>query len=123
MSFEVEKLEKYALVKVKADKLDSSISASLKAEFIMLNSEGAKNIILDLADTKYCDSSGLGAILIGERMCRNVEGTFIITQLQPAVQKIVAISQLDNVLKITPTYNEAVDMLFMDEIERGLNNE
>ena len=114
MSFEVVKEDKYSVVKVKADKLDSSIAASLKAEFLMLNS-------LDLSETIYCDSSGLSAILIGNRLCRNLDGTFVVTGLQPTVSKLMAISQLDTVLNIVPTMNESVDLLFMEEIEKDLN--
>jgi anti-sigma B factor antagonist len=121
MSFEVVKEDKYSVVKVKADKLDSSIAASLKAEFLMLNSDGSKNIILDLSETIYCDSSGLSAILIGNRLCRNLDGTFVVTGLQPTVSKLMAISQLDTVLNIVPTMNESVDLLFMEEIEKDLN--
>lgn len=123
MSFEVDKQDKYAVVKVKADKLDSSISASLKAEFLMLNSDGQKNIILDLSETMYCDSSGLSAILIGNRLCRNLDGMFIVAALQAPVTKLMAISQLDTVLQIVPTVNESVDLLFMEEIEKDLNKE
>ncbi len=123
MSFEVDKQDKYAVVKVKADKLDSSISASLKAEFLMLNSDGQKNIILDLSETMYCDSSGLSAILIGNRLCRNLDGMFIVAALQAPVTKLMAISQLDTVLQIVPTVNESIDLLFMEEIEKDLNKE
>lgn len=121
MSFEVAKHDKYSVVKVKADKLDSSISASLKAEFLVLNAEGLKNIILDLSGTTYCDSSGLSAILIGNRLCRNLDGTFIVTGLQAPVSKLMTISQLDTVLHIVPTLDESVDFLFMEEIEKGLD--
>lgn len=121
MSFEVKKEDKYCVVRVKADKLDSSISAGLKAEFLLLNSEGSKNVILDLSETNYCDSSGLSAILIGNRLCRNLDGTFVVTGLQAAVSKLMTISQLDTVLNIAPTLNESVDLLFMEEIEKDLN--
>ena len=40
--------------------------------------------------------------------------------LQPAVEKLVQISQLDRVLNITPTVNEAVDFIYMEATENEL---
>jgi len=40
--------------------------------------------------------------------------------LQDSVSKLISISQLDSVLKITPTLNEAVDLVYMDEVERDI---
>ncbi|HET6244251.1 MAG: STAS domain-containing protein [Bacteroidetes bacterium] len=120
MSFVYDKNEKFTLIKSTAERLDSSISPILKSELVVINSNGEKNIILDLSDTRYCDSSGLSAILVGNRLCKNANGTFIVTGLQSSVKKLIAISQLDTILKITPTLNEAMDLLFMEEIERDL---
>jgi anti-sigma B factor antagonist len=120
MNFTYEKKEKYTVIKLNVEKLDSQISPLLKSELVVLNNDGAKNLILDLSDTRYCDSSGLSAILVGNRLCKNSNGSFILSGLQNSVQKLISISQLDNVLKITPTLDEAVDLLYMEEIERDL---
>ena len=105
------------------EKLDSRVSPELKSELVMINSTGDRNIIVDLINCKYCDSSGLSAILIGSRLCRDSEGSFILANLQESVKKLVAISQLDTVLTITPTLDEAEQMLMMDEIERGIDDD
>ena len=117
-SYTIEKKEKYAQINLKDEKLDSHISPSLKSELVVLNSEGFKNIIIDLTDTRYCDSSGLSAILVANRLCKNSGGTFVLTCLQRSVMKLISISQLDTILNIAPTVSEAVDLLFMEEIER-----
>jgi len=36
---------------------------------------------------------------------------------------LVQISQLESVLSITPTVAEAVDLLYMEELEKDVNNE
>lgn len=117
-SYTIEKKEKYAQINLKDEKLDSHISPSLKSELVVLNSEGFKNIIIDLTDTRYCDSSGLSAILVANRLCKNSGGTFVLSGLQRSVMKLISISQLDTILNIAPTVSEAVDLLFMEEIER-----
>ena len=122
-NFTVEKQERYSVITPDVEKLDSRVSPELKSELVMINSTGEKNIILDLINCKYCDSSGLSAILIGNRLCRDAEGSFILANLQDSVKKLVAISQLDTVFKITPTLDEAVQMLMMDEIERDIDGD
>lgn len=123
MNFKVDKQEKYTVIKVEAEKLDTSVAPSLKSELVMLNAQGAKNMIVDLSATKYCDSSGLSSILVANRLCKNVDGTFVLTALQDPVKKLISISQLDTILNITPTLDEAVDFLFMEEVERDLTSE
>lgn len=123
MKFSVDKQEKYSLISLNEEKLDSSISPLLKSEFITMNAEGFRNIILDLSKTKISDSSGLSAILVANRLCSGDEGIFILTGLTEHVNKLVKISQLDTVLTIMPTVAEAVDNVFMHELERSLKSE
>ena len=123
MKFSIDKQEKYSLISLNEEKLDSSISPLLKSEFITMNAEGFRNIILDLSKTKISDSSGLSAILVANRLCSGDEGIFILTGLTEHVSKLVKISQLDTVLTIMPTVAEAVDNVFMHELERGLKEE
>ena len=40
--------------------------------------------------------------------------------LQETVKKLISISQLDSVFKITPTLNEAIDLVYMEEVEREI---
>lgn len=121
MKFEIEQKDKVAVVHSKVEKLDALHAPELKSELVLLNKEGHKNIILNLDATRYCDSSGLSAVLVANRLCRDNEGTFVLCGLQPAVQKLVNISQLDSVLKITPTVDEAVDLVYMEEVERDID--
>jgi len=123
MNFPSEKKENYTLVRTEVEKLDGTISPELKSEFVFINATGEKNIIVDMSHTRYCDSSGLSAILVGNRLCKTANGTFIVCGLQPTVNKLISISQLDTILKITPTLSEAVDLLFLEEIEKNLDEE
>jgi anti-anti-sigma factor len=123
MKFSVDKHEKYVLIKLNESKLNSLITPQLKSELILINTEGQRNIILDLCQVKFADSSGLSSLLVGHRLCKNAEGSFILTCLNDAVARLINISQLDNVLTIVPTVEEAIDHVFMEEIEKELKRE
>jgi anti-sigma B factor antagonist len=120
MKYSIDKQEKYLLFKLQEEKLNSLVAPELKSLLILQNNEGVRNLILDLGSTMYCDSSGLSAILVANRLCKNSNGTFVLTGLTESVKKMILISQLDHVLNITPTVNEGIDMIFMEEIQRDL---
>jgi anti-anti-sigma factor len=111
MEFKIEKLENYTLIQVLEEKLDTHIAPTLKSELVLISGNGEKNIILDLSKCRYCDSSGLSAILVANRLCKNANGTFVLTGLNDAVERLITISQLDTVLNITNSTNDAVGLI------------
>ncbi len=110
-NFEVSKKDNYTLINVFAKKLDTTIAPSFKSELVMIAGNGEKNMIIDLSRTEYCDSSGLSSILVANRLCRNAKGTFILTGLQDAVERLISISQLDSVLTISDNVEDAEKVL------------
>lgn len=123
MKFSINKEEKYVIFKLDEEKLDSSIAPKLKSEFISLNTDGQSNIIFDLTATKYIDSSGLSSILVANRLCDNASGNLVLFGVSDHVMKLFKISQLDSVISILPTLDEAIDRIFMDQIEKELTQE
>jgi len=123
MKFTIDKHEKYVLLKLNESKLNSLITPQLKSELILINTEGQRNIIFDMSQVKFADSSGLSSLLVGHRLCKNAGGTFILSGLNDAVSRLVSISQLDSVLSIVPTPDEGIDLVFMEEIEKELKKE
>ena len=111
MEFKIEKLENFTLIQVLEEKLDTHIAPTLKSELVLISGNGEKNIILDLSKCRYCDSSGLSAILVANRLCKNSNGIFVLTGLNDAVERLITISQLDTVLNITNSLDEAVNMV------------
>ncbi|HMN89160.1 MAG TPA: STAS domain-containing protein [Saprospiraceae bacterium] len=121
MNYSIDKQEHYAVMRLEEKNLNSVIAPNMKSEFVILFNEGIKNLILDLSNVEYVDSSGLSAILTADRIWKR-EGSFILTGIQHTnVKKLIEISRLDTVLTIVPTLDESVDYIFMEEIERQLN--
>jgi len=111
MEFKIEKKNNYTLIQVLEEKLDTHIAPSLKSELVLISGNGEKNIILDLSKCKYCDSSGLSAILVANRLCKNANGIFVLTGLNDAVERLITISQLDTVLNITSSIEEGEKLI------------
>ena len=122
MKYTVDKQEKYTVVSLDEENLNAIVAPDLKSEFVIMSNEGVPNLILDLSNVKYVDSSGLSAILTANRLWKN-GGSFVLTGIEhDAVKKLIEISRLDTVLSIIPTVQESIDYVFMEEIERGLSD-
>jgi len=122
MKYSADKQKNYVVIQLNEEKLDTTIAPDLKSEFVTLREEGFKHVIMNMSDVKYSDSSGLSALLVGNRIFSK-EGSFIICGLQEHVEKLIGISQLDKVLAILPTAAEAVDAVIMNDVENNLKSE
>jgi anti-anti-sigma factor len=92
-------------------RLDTNISGLLKGEFTMLlKVEGVNKLIIDLSNVESCDSSGLSAILVANRIISANEGQIRIAAPSEKVLTLIKITQLDRVLPVS----ESVDMALKD---------
>ena len=115
MEFEINKKEDHFVIRISSEKLDTNNAPELKSELVILGNDGVKNIILDVSNCSYIDSSGLSAILVANRLCEDAIGAFILCGLQPDVEHLIRISMLHTVLLITKNVEEAEKLL----IEKG----
>jgi len=109
--YDIQKKDNHTVIKVLVEKLDTNIAPALKSELVLIAGNGEKNMIIDLGECRYCDSSGLSAILVANRLCKNSRGTFVLTGLQTAVERLITISQLDTVLNIKDTIEESEEYI------------
>jgi len=122
MKYAVDKQERYTVFKVLEENLNSMVAPDLKSEFVILFNEGVHNLIVDLSEVQYVDSSGLSAILTADRLWKEL-GSFILTGIgHPMVRKLIEISRIDTVLTIIPTVEESIDYVLMEEMERELGD-
>ena len=123
VAFTIDVQDKYTHISILEEKFTEKLSSELKAEIAKINTKGIKNIIFDVYSCIYCDSSGISVILVANGICKENKGCLVICSPQPAVSKLIDTSQLSSVLNITPSFNEAVDFIFMDELEKVLSEE
>lgn len=100
MKFEVEKNATSAKLVLKERKLDSTIAAQLKGEFVLLCTPKLKTLVVDLAEVEFCDSSGLSALLIAERKMKEHGGTVRLMHVHKKVMSLLKISMLDRLFQV-----------------------
>ncbi|MEL6122415.1 MAG: STAS domain-containing protein [Bacteroidota bacterium] len=121
MKISLDKKDRYSVLTLDEENLNSVIAPDVKSEFIFLRNEGVVNLIFDMKSIKYVDSSGLSAILTANRLW-NGYGSFVLTNVEaPAVKKLIEISRLESILNILPTLEESVDFVMMEELQRELS--
>ena len=107
MEFDVKKQGAATILKLKERKLDTTVSSELKGEFLILCTPELKEIIVDLSDVEFCDSSGLSALLIAERKMREHGGVVKLAGLHKKVLALIQISHLDRAFQIFDTVAKA----------------
>lgn len=112
MNFETKRIGDITIFKLNEKRLDTSISGLLKGEFTMLlKVEGVNKIIIDLSNVESCDSSGLSAILVANRIVSANEGQIRLAAPSEKVNTLIKITQLDRVLPVTDTVEHALTEL------------
>ncbi|SMD44696.1 anti-anti-sigma factor [Aquiflexum balticum DSM 16537] len=117
MKYTVDKKEQFVVFTPMEEKLDSALSPKLKSELLTVNAEGYHNLVIDMSQVKYADSSGLSALLVGNREFSRNGGIFIVASPQEHVMKLMKISMLDKVFTIVDSIEEAAEAIFIHEIE------
>jgi len=107
MKFEIRKDGASTVFRLKERKLDSSIAPELKGEFLLLCKPKVGNLVVDLADVDFCDSSGLSALLIAERKMKEHGGSVSLLHVHKKVAALLKISMLDRVFDIHEAPGEA----------------
>jgi len=108
MNFKSEKKGNILIVRSSIERLDTESAPELKGLLTFENKQGHNKILLDLSNTKFCDSSGLSAILVANRLCKDTNGVFVLTGIHPNVGKMIEIAQLDRVLLIHDTIENSL---------------
>ncbi|MCS7019670.1 MAG: STAS domain-containing protein [Cytophagales bacterium] len=124
MQYQTERFDKYTLLTIQTERLATSTATTLKADIAQLfNEEGVVNMIIDMSNVNYIDSSGLSAILVANRLANEAGGMLVLSGITELVMKIITICRLDNVFTMMPTVAEGVDAIFLNQMERDLSNE
>jgi len=109
MNLKTEKKNDIMVINVKEERLDAHNSGDLKSEMQKLFVEGNKNILVDLKDVRFIDSSGLGALVSGFKNAISHQGSLKLSSLQPQVKSMFELTRLHRVFEIFASTSEALD--------------
>ena len=96
-------------IEIQEERMDAHNSGSLKEKMLQLFDDGKCNLIIDLSDVRFVDSSGLGARVSGFKNASAREGSLKLCCLQPQVRSMFELTRLHRVFEIFTTVEEALE--------------
>jgi anti-sigma B factor antagonist len=109
MNFKTDFNKMATIISVHEERLDAHNSEELKSEINRIISLDNKNIIIDLKDVRFIDSSGLGVLVSGFKNTSAKQGSLKLSNLQTQVKSMFELTRLHRVFDIYQTTDEALD--------------
>ena len=98
------------------DEVNYATYPELKKLFSKLISENKRNLVVDLCEVTYLDSSGLGAIASAHIKVSSVDGVLKIISQKSDIKKILDITGLSKVIEVLPNLDEAIQSIKTTDI-------
>jgi anti-sigma B factor antagonist len=94
-------------------------ASSVREKVSELLQQGRKSFILDLGQTDYIDSTGLGAMVICYTTVKKAEGTIKLLNLNKRNIELLVLTKLHTIFEVFTDEQDAVNSFFPDrEIKR-----
>jgi len=91
--------------------LDLYNAFKLKELTMKLVGQAVKGVVINLAEAKYIDSSGVGSIIYSYALCKNNKIAFFLTDVHGSVRRVIELTKLIGFLPIVESQDEALHMI------------
>ncbi|WP_020600627.1 STAS domain-containing protein [Spirosoma panaciterrae] len=122
MNYSIEKNEQYALIRLTESIFGEAITTDFETLSRNLFREGYSNIIIDMAPIQSIDPAGVSTIRKISRQCTNEQGLLVVVTKNDDLISFLDTARLSD-LTILPTVEEAIDAVFMNELENDFRSE
>jgi anti-sigma B factor antagonist len=90
-------------------RLDLLTAAALRARVVQAVDAGHQRLVIDLGQTTFIDSSGLGALIGALKVTRSGGGDLRLARPNEQARLALRLTTLDRVLRLFPTVDQALD--------------
>ena len=91
--------------------VDIFTAPELKRSIANAIDEGAREIVVDLTETRFLDSTALGVLIGAVKRLRPLDGRLVIVNTEPSTAKTFEITGLDQIFTIVATRDETLAAL------------
>jgi anti-anti-sigma factor len=92
-------------------KVDSDTAGVLEKTLTDLITGGSKEIVCDFSSTTYISSAGLRVLLSVTKTLARSQGRIVLCSLRPNVAQVFVIAGFNQIMKIYPTRDAAIQVL------------
>lgn len=102
--------EKYnaVIIELKGDVMGGDDTKEFNELLHKLIEEGKKNIIVDLGEVKFMNSSGLGMLISGLTTVKKAEGSLKLARVGEKIQSLLIITKLIQIFESFESVDDAV---------------
>ena len=123
MEVKIDTKEKFHAITVPGPTLSASMTEELASCLLPYLQNVVKNVVLILKDIESIDNAAGEKLVEIQQSFYENNASFVICEMQPAVEQFLDQSELLELMNVTPTQSEAWDIVQMEEIERELLDE
>ena len=109
MNIKTEQTEGITVLFIREDRFDANNSEEVKVEMRRLFESGTTDLIIDLKDVHFIDSSGLGVLVSGYKSASLLHGSLKLSNLQSQVKSMFELTRLHRVFDIFMTVDDALE--------------
>lgn len=107
MKFTIDKRENYVIIEPHVPVLNGNVARKLKAEFLLRNTGGQKNIVLNLKRVQSTDEEGIRVGILANRLCRTLGGVFILMGVNDEIYEFIELTLIKRDFFIVKNLKEA----------------
>jgi anti-sigma B factor antagonist len=89
-------------------RLDFLSAGDARTQLAAAVEQGSRRLVVDLGETAFIDSSGLGALIGGLKAARKAGGDLRIARPTEQARAVLALTSLDRVFRFYPSVTEAL---------------
>jgi anti-sigma B factor antagonist len=107
MKFDEQNLQEAIIIRPLEKRLDSYMAEEFKDHMKSIVENGHKQIVLDMSDVEFVDSSGLGAI-IATMIALRPQGRLMVCNVRDNVLSLFRLTRMDRVIPVMNNAEEAL---------------
>jgi len=107
MKYQETKIGSILVVKILESRITADVSSRFKADIVDYVKAGNRNIVLDMSDVTFIDSSGLGALIAILKVIGK-DGEIVIAAAPATVVVMFELTRMDRVFRLIKSVDEAV---------------
>jgi anti-anti-sigma factor len=123
MNVKIDTKEKFHVITPQEHSLSVNMTEELKRLLLSCLEKPEKNIILSMKQVTSLDEPAANLLAELQQEFYDNKASFVICELQMAVEQWLDEKELLELMNVTPTESEAWDIVQMEEIERELLDE
>ncbi|MEX0772019.1 MAG: STAS domain-containing protein [Balneolales bacterium] len=111
MKLKIKKSGDISILSLKSNRLDSKLATELKSRVVILDTEEDNDLVIDVSSITFTDSSGLGSLLLAQRLYRDNGRRLVLVGITNQVRKLLEISKLNDVFVSVENTDAALEYL------------